>query len=220
MTRTQTAADCFETLLSRNPKSVAGLSGRGEARLRMAAEMLRRGENPASSFEAAFRDLNEAAQSDAVAKVLRAEAHVRRGEWKAASGRDTEADADYQAALVDTKAALAAKPLITEGWIWQGRARTLSAAFRPIPMIHYQEAISDFNKVLLPNPDHLLSLRFRADAHQRRATLKATRRGESGPDFQSAITDVEHILRLRPSMEKELRDALAACKAGLEASKK
>jgi tetratricopeptide (TPR) repeat protein/tRNA A-37 threonylcarbamoyl transferase component Bud32 len=218
MKRYRAAEKFFDTLLARSPKSVSGLSGRGEARLRLSGEMIRRGENPVSTFEAAFRDLDEAAQADPGAKILRAEAFVRRGEWKAAGGKD--ADADFQAALADAKAALAANPFATDGWIWQGRARTLAANYRPAPLLHYPEAISDFNRVLTPNPDHLLALRFRADASQRRATLKATRRLDAGADFQSALTDYEHVVRLQPSLEPELREAVAACRAGVESSKK
>ena len=216
--RYREAADDFDAVLSRNPKSPAGLSGRGEARLRLAAELLRRGENPASTFEAAFRDLDEAAESGPAAKVLRAEAYVRRGEWKSGTGKD--GDADYQSALADTKAALAVNLFLTDGWVWQARARTLGAAGRPASLLHYQEAINDLNRVLFVTPDHLLALRFRADANQRRAALKATRHAEAGADFNSAIIDYEHAIRLQPSLEPELREALAACRAGLDAAKR
>src|SRR5204862_6806672 len=109
---------------------------------------------------------------------------------------------------------------LTDGGIWQGRARTLCAVYRPIPLIHYTEAITDFNRVLTITPEHLPALRFRADAYQRRAALKASRRVESGSDFQSALTDYEHVVRLQPSLEPELRESIAACKAGLESGKR
>jgi tetratricopeptide (TPR) repeat protein/predicted Ser/Thr protein kinase len=218
MKRFRDAADDFEAVLARNSKSASAQAGRGEARLRLAAEMIRRGENPASSFEAAFRDLADAAESLPAAKLLRAEAYVRRGEWKSATGRD--GDADYQSALADAKAARDANPFLSESWIWQGRARTLAAVNRPASLLHYQEAISELNRVLLVTPDHLLALRFRADANQRRATLKAGRHGEAGIDFNSAVVDYEHVLRLQPSLEPELREALAACRAGVEAAKR
>jgi tetratricopeptide (TPR) repeat protein len=83
-------------------------------------------------------------------------------------------------------------------------------------MIHYQEAINDFNKVLFFAPDHLLALRFRGDAHRRRAELKATRRLDGSSDFQAAVTDFEHVLRVQPSQDGELRDAIQACKARLK----
>jgi tetratricopeptide (TPR) repeat protein/predicted Ser/Thr protein kinase len=216
--RYRAAVDSFDSVLSRNPRSVAGLSGRGEARARLASEMSRRGENPASTFEAAFRDLDEVAESGPPAKALRAEAYVRRGEWKQAAGKD--ADPDYQAALNDAKAAIAGNLFLTEAWIWQARARTLWAVYRPVPRIHYQEAITELTRVLLVTPDHLLALRFRADAQLRRASLKATLRGDSTSDYQGAVADYEHLLRLQPALEPELRDALAACKAGLEPSKR
>jgi hypothetical protein len=63
-------------------------------------------------------------------------------------------------------------------------------------------------------------LRFRADAYQRRANLKATRRVDAGDDFRSALVDYEHLVRLQPAMEPDLRDEIAACKAGVEASKR
>jgi len=213
--RSRAAVGFFETALARNPKSATALSGRGEARLRLSVEMARRGENPVSTFEAAFRDLDEAAKRDPPARILRAEAYVHRGEWRTAAGKD--ADSDYQAALADTKAAIEANPLATDAWIWQGRARTLQAALRPVPMIHYAEAIGDFNKVLFFNADHLQALRFRGEAYQRRAALKASRRLlDAGADYQSALTDFEHVVRLQPTGERELRDAIAACKAGIE----
>ncbi|HVE43232.1 MAG TPA: protein kinase [Planctomycetota bacterium] len=218
MKRYRDAADDFEAALSRNPKSASALAGRAEARLRQAVETIRRGENPASLFEATFRDLEEAASSAPAAKVLRAEAYVRRGEWKAATGKD--ADADYQSAIAETKAALAANPFLGEAHVWQGRAHTLSAAYRPVPLLHYQEAINVFGIILAFSPDHLLARRFRADAYQRRATLKAARRGDAGADFQFAVIDLEHVLRLQPSLEPELRESLAACKAGVDASKR
>ena len=83
-------------------------------------------------------------------------------------------------------------------------------------MIHYQEAINDLNKVLFFAPDHLQALQFRADAHRRRAVLKAARKLDAGADFQAALTDYEHALRLQPGLEKDLRDAVAACKAGIK----
>jgi hypothetical protein len=186
--------------------------------MRLGAELLRHGGNPASSFEAAFRDLDEASQTDAGAKILRAEAYVRRGDWKTGAGKD--GDADLQAAIADAKSALAINPFATDGWIWQGRARTLAASYRPAPLLHYPEAIGDLSRVLTVTADHLLALRFRADAYQRRATFKATRRGEAGADFQSALVDYEHIVRLQPSLEPELREAIAACKSGVDASKR
>jgi tetratricopeptide (TPR) repeat protein len=218
MSRCRAAADCYETALARNPTSAAGLAGRGEARMKLGAEMTRRGENPASTFEAAFRDLDEAVKGDPAARILRAEACVHRSEWKAAGGRD--GDADCQAAIADTKLAIEANALATEAWVWQGRAKTLAAAYRPIPMLHYGEAINDLNKVLFFAPDHLQALRFRADAHQRRAALKAARRGDAGADFQAALTDYEHVVRVQPGFERELHDAIAACKSGLESSKR
>jgi len=215
--RCAAAAGYFDTVLARNPGSPEGLAGRGEARLRLAAEQAKRGGNPASAFEEAFRDLDEAAKSDPSARALRAEAYVRRGEWKERSGQD--GDPDFQSALSDTKSAIEANLLATDAWIWQGRARTLAAAARPVPMIHYQEAIKDLNKVLFFAPDHLLALRFRADAHRRRAQLKATRRLDPSSDYQAAITDYEHVVRLQPAARPELQDLLAACRAGLEARK-
>jgi len=174
---------------------------------------VRRGENPTPLFETAFRDLDEAVKSETAAKIVRAEAFVRRGQWREAAGQD--GDSDYVAAIADAKAALEVNPLATDGWIWQGRARTLSAPFRPVPMIHYQEAINDFNKVLFFAPDHLQALVFRADAHRRRASLKPSRKLDAGADFQAALTDYEHVLRLQPALEKELRDAVTACRAGI-----
>src|SRR6185295_7985318 len=191
------ATGFYDTVLARSPKNIAGLTGRGEAQMRLGAEQLLRRETPSTAFDAAFRDLDEAAQTDAGAKVLRAEAYVRRGDWKAASGK--EGDADYQAAIADAKAALAVNPFSTDAWIWQGRARTLAATYRPAPMLHYPEAISDFNRVLGVTPDHLQALRFRADAYQRRANLKATRRVDAGDDFRSALVDYEHVVRLQPT---------------------
>jgi tetratricopeptide (TPR) repeat protein len=212
--RCAAAAVCFETVLARNPKNAAGLAGRGEARLRQAAELVRRGENPAALFESSFRDLDEAVKSDPTARILRAEALVRRGQWKEKAGQD--GDPDFLAAIADSKASIEANPLATDAWIWQGRARTFSAASRPVPMIHYSESINDFNKVLFFAPDHLLALQFRGDALRRRAMLKATRRMDSGADWQAALTDYEHLLRVQPALEKELRDAVAACKAGIK----
>jgi tetratricopeptide (TPR) repeat protein len=206
------AAGFFETVLSRNPKNAIGLTGRGEARIRQASDLARRGENPAALLESAFRDLDEAVKSETAAKIIRAEAFVRRGQWKEAASQD--GDSDFVSAIADAKSALESNPLATDAWIWQGRARTLSAASRPVPMIHYQEAINDFNKVLFFAPDHLRALQFRADAHRRRAVLKASRKLDAGADFQAALTDYEHALRLEPALEKEFRDALAACKAG------
>jgi tetratricopeptide (TPR) repeat protein/predicted Ser/Thr protein kinase len=214
VTRCNAAAGYFDTVLARNPKSSAGLAGRGEARLRLASEKLKRKEDPAPAFESAFRDLDEAAKLDSAAKVLRAEAYVRRGEWKESSKQ--EGDADFQSALADTKSAIEANLLATDAWIWQGRARTLSAASRPVPMIHYQEAINDLNKVLFFSPDHLLALRFRADAHRRRAQLKSTRRLDPSADFQAAITDYEHVIRLQPAAERDLQEPLASCRAALD----
>ena len=211
--RCSAAAGFFETVLARNPRSSTGLAGRGEATMRLAAELARRGENPAALFEAAFRDLDEAAKSDPRTKIVRAEAYVRRGQWKETAGQ--EADPDYLAALADTKSAIETSPLATEAWIWQGRARTLSAAFRPVPMIHYQEALNDFNKVLFFAPDHLQALKFRADAHRRRAALKASRRLDAGTDYQAALTDYEHAVRLQPALEPELHDPIAACRAAI-----
>ncbi|MBV8882272.1 MAG: tetratricopeptide repeat protein, partial [Planctomycetaceae bacterium] len=211
--RCASAAGYFETVLARNPKNAAGLAGRGEAKLRQAAELVRRGDSPAALFEAAFKDLDEAVKSDPALRIVRAEALVRRGQWKEAAGQ--ESDGDYLAAIADAKAAIEANPLATDAWIWQGRARTLSAAFRPVPLLHYQEAINDFNKVLFFGPDHLQALQFRADAHRRRALLKTTRRMEAGPDYQAALTDYERVLRLQPALEKDLREAVAACKAGI-----
>jgi tetratricopeptide (TPR) repeat protein len=86
-------------------------------------------------------------------------------------------------------------------------------------MIHYQEAINDLNRVLFFAPDHLAALRFRADAHRRRAQLKLTRRIDASPDFQAALTDYEHVVRLQPAAERDLREAIAACRAGLGARK-
>ncbi|HLY11429.1 MAG TPA: protein kinase [Planctomycetota bacterium] len=212
--RCAAAARFFETVLARNPKNAVGLAGRGEAKMRQAAEAARRGDNPSALFDAAFRDLDEAVKSDSPAKIVRAEAYVRRGQWKEAAGQ--EGDSDYLAAVTDTKSALEANALATEAWIWQGRARTLSAGFRPVPMIHYQEAINDFNRVLFFAPDHLQALKFRADAHRRRAVLKAARRQEAGADFQAALTDYEHALRLQPGLERELHEAMSSCKAGLK----
>jgi tetratricopeptide (TPR) repeat protein/predicted Ser/Thr protein kinase len=212
--RCASAAGYFDIVLARNPKSTAGLSGRGEAKMRLAGETARRAGNPAEFFEAAFRDLDEAVKSDPAARIIRAEADVRRGQWKEASGK--EGDADFLAGLADAKAAIDVNPLATDAWIWQGRARTLAAAQRPVPMIHYQEAINDFNKVLFFAPDHLLALRFRGDAHRRRAELKATRRLDGSSDFQAAVTDFEHVLRVQPSQDGELRDAIQACKARLK----
>src|SRR5439155_205543 len=82
------AASDFDIALARNPKSVVGLSGRGAARMRIAADLAGRRENPAPLFESAFHDLEEAIRSDPAAKALRAEAYVRRGQWKAATGND------------------------------------------------------------------------------------------------------------------------------------
>jgi predicted Ser/Thr protein kinase len=206
------ATGFFDTVLSRNPKNAAGLAGRGEAALRRADEAVRRSENPSSLFDSAFRDLDEAAKTDPAAKVIRAESFVRRGQWKEAAGQ--EADPDYLAAVADARSVLDASPLATDAWIWQGRARTLSARYRPVPMIHYQEAVNDFNKVLFFAPDHVQALRFRADAHRRRAELKASRQLPAAPDFLAARTDYEHVLRLQPGLERDLRDELAACKAG------
>jgi len=173
---------------------------------------VRRGESPSALFESAFRDLGEAVKSDPAAKIVRAEAYVRRGQWKEAAGQ--EADSDYLAAVADAKSAIEANALATDAWIWQGRARTLSAAFRPVSMIHYQEAINDFNKVLFFAPDHLQALQFRGDAHRRRAALKQSRQLPAAIDFQAALTDFEHALRLQPGLEKDLREAVAACRAG------
>ena len=186
--------------------------------MRLASEMARRGENPASTFEAAFRDLEEAVKTEPAAWAVRAEAFVRRGEWKMASGR--EGDSDFQAALDDTKQGIAINLLATDAWIWQGRARTLSAAYRPVPLIHYTEAINDLGKVLFFAPDHVQALRFRADGYHRRAILKATRRLESASDFKLALTDFQHVVRLQPSLAGELADAIAACKTGAEGSKR
>jgi tetratricopeptide (TPR) repeat protein len=212
--RCAAAAGFFETVLARNPKNATGLAGRGEAKVRQASELVRRGENPAALFEAAFGDLDEAAKSETTAKIVRAEALVRRGQWKEAGGRS--GDPDFLAAIADARSALEANPLATDAWIWQGRACTLSASSRPVPMIHYQEAINDLNKVLFFAPDHLQALQFRADAHRRRAALKAARKLDAGADFQAALTDYEHALRLQPGLEKEFRDAVAACKAGIK----
>jgi len=211
--RCAAAAVFFETVLTRNPKNATGLAGRGEATMRRASELVRRGENPAALFETAFRDLDEAVKSETAAKIVRAEAYVRRGQWKEAAGQ--EGDPDFLAAVADAKSAIEANPLATDAWIWQGRARTLAAVSRPVPLIHYQEAINDFNKVLFFAPDQLLALQFRGDAHRRRAVLKASRKMDAGADFQAALTDYEHALRLQPALEREFRDAIAACKAGI-----
>ncbi|HZE97458.1 MAG TPA: protein kinase [Planctomycetota bacterium] len=210
--RCEAAMGFYGTVLARNPKSAAGLIGRGEARMLLASGLARQGKDPAPLFESSLRDLDDAARTDPGARIVRAQALVRRGEWKESAGQ--EGDADFQAGLADAKAAIDANPLATDAWIWQGRARTLSASSRPVPMIHYQEAIGDFNKVLFFSPDHLAALRFRADAHRRRGTLKATRRLDPVADFQAALTDYEHVLRLQPGLERELRDAIAACRAG------
>ncbi|MBI3857826.1 MAG: hypothetical protein HY293_19265, partial [Planctomycetes bacterium] len=213
------AADCFETVLARSPKNEAGLSGRGEARMRLAVEKLRRKENPASAFDDAFRDLEEALKTQPSARILRAEAYVHRGDWKAKAGRDAEAVADFQAAISDAKQAIEANPLFAGiALIWQGRAKTLAAPHRPIPMAHYSDAINDFNKVLFFSHDHLQALRFRADAYRQRALLKAGRLAEE--DYQSALTDYLHVVRLQEAAKTELRDEIAACRAGLEASKR
>jgi tetratricopeptide (TPR) repeat protein/predicted Ser/Thr protein kinase len=212
--RCAAAEGYFETVLARNPKSAVGLAGRGEARMRRAAERARRREDPSALFEAAFRDLDEAVKSDPASRIARAEASVRRGQWKEASGQD--ADADYLAAVADAKSAVEANPLATDAWIWLGRAKTLSAAFRPVPMIHFQEAINDFNKVLFFSPDHVQALTFRGDAHRRRAIHKAGRQLPGGADYQAALTDYEHVLRLQPGLERELHDAVAACRAGIK----
>jgi tetratricopeptide (TPR) repeat protein len=187
--------------------------------VRLASDMARRRENPAALFEEAFRDLDEAVKAEAsaaqvAARIARAEGCVGRGEWKMSAGRD--GDADFQSALADTKRALELNLLAAEGWVWQGRARTLSAPQRPLPMIHYGEAINDFNKVLFVSPDHLQALRFRADAHRLLGTLKSSRRMNGTGDFKAALTDYKHILRLKPAAKAELRDEIAACEAGAE----
>ena len=123
-------------------------------------------------------------------------------------------DEDYLAALTETRRALELNLFSAEAWIWQGRARTLSAPQRPVPMLHYGEAIADFTKVLLVTPDHLQALRFRADAYRLLGTLRATRRLRADADFKSALIDYRHIVRLRPAAEAELRDEIAACEAG------
>jgi tetratricopeptide (TPR) repeat protein/predicted Ser/Thr protein kinase len=213
----RSAVEAFDLALARNPKAGAALMGRGEARMRLAAELARRGENPASTFDAAFRDLDEAVKIEPAAWAVRAEAFVRRGEWKMASGR--EGDSDFQAALADTKQGIEINILATDAWIWQGRARTLSAFYRPVPLIHYAEAINDLGKVIFFAPDHVQALRFRADAYHRRAVLKATRRLEAASDFNLALADYQKVIRLQPALANELNDAIAACKAGAEAKR-
>ena len=212
--RCRAAVEAFESTLSRNPKVGAAWVGRGEARMRLASEMSRQGENPGPTFEAAFRDLDEAVKTEPAAWAVRAEAYVRRGEWKMASGR--EGDSDFQAALADTKQGIELNVLATDAWIWQGRARTLSAPYRPVPLIHYGEAINDLGKVIFFAPDHVQALRFRADAYHRRAVLKAARRLESASDFNLALADFQHVVRLQPALARELAEAISACKAGAE----
>jgi tetratricopeptide (TPR) repeat protein len=185
--------------------------------MRLAAELMRRGENPESEFEAAFRDLDEAVKSDPAARILRAEAFVHRGEWKAAAGQN--GDPDYLAAFADTKLALEADLFAADAWIWQGRARTLAAAARPVSMRHYQEAIDDLYRVLAVAPNHVEALRFRADAYQRRAALKAGRLLDASADYRAALIDYEHAIRLQPSLEGELRNAVAACRAGVDSKR-
>ncbi len=212
--RYHAAVESFDVALARNPKAGGALMGRGEARMRLAVELSRRGENPAASFDAAFRDLDEAVKILPAAWAMRAEAYVRRGEWKMASGR--EGDTDFQAALADAKQGIDINILATDAWIWQGRARTLTAQYRPVPLAHYKEAIDDLGKVLFFSPDHVQALRFRADAYHRRAVLKSTRRLESASDFSLALTDYQHLVRLQPALARELADTIAACKAGAE----
>jgi tetratricopeptide (TPR) repeat protein/predicted Ser/Thr protein kinase len=212
--RYRLAVDSFDAALARNPKHGLSLAGRGEARMRLAAEMGRRGENPEATFDAAFRDLNEAVKLEPQTSVIRAEAYVRRGEWKMTAGR--EGDTDFQAALADTKQAIDLNLLATDAWVWQGRAKTLAAQYRPVPLPHYGDAIEDLRKVLFFNQDHLQALRFRADAYHRRAVLKGTRRMDAAPDFALALTDYQRLVRLQPSLERELADTMAACKAGGE----
>src|SRR6185503_2506786 len=159
--RYRAAIGSFEIMLARSPRNGAAFGGRGLARARLASEMARQKENPAAMFEDAFRDLDEAVKAEATippvtARVFRAEGTIRRGEWKMAAGRN--GDDDFQAALGDTRRAIELNLLAGDAWIWQGRARTLSAPQRPLPMVHYLEAISDLNKVVLISPDHLLGL--------------------------------------------------------------
>jgi tetratricopeptide (TPR) repeat protein/predicted Ser/Thr protein kinase len=213
----RTAIASFDLVLARSAQSGAGFAGRGLARARLGSEMVRRKENPAAMFEEAFRDLDAAVKSDATfpavtARTMRAEGLVRRGEWKMAAGRN--GDEDFQSALVDTKKALELNLLVADAWIWQGRAKALSAPQRLLPIPHYGEAIEDLRKVLFISPDHLLALRFRADAYRLMATLKATRRMRAEGDFNLALIDYQHIVRLRPAAEAELRDEIEACKAG------
>jgi tetratricopeptide (TPR) repeat protein len=215
--RYRTAIAAFETMLARSPQNGAALAGRGLARARLASEMARRRENPSTMFDDAFRDLDEAIKAEATvpqvtARTYRAEGYTRRGEWKTGAGRD--GDPDFQSALADAKRALDINFLTTDAWIWQGRARTLAAPQRPLPMIHYSEAINDFSKVILVSPDHLQALRFRADAHRLMATLKATRRLNPENDFRNALTDYLHVVRLKPSAEPDLKDEIEACRAG------
>jgi tetratricopeptide (TPR) repeat protein len=214
--RYRAAVAAYEIVLARNPQNGAASAGRGLARARLGSELARRKENPAALFEEALRDLDDGVKADATfpqvtARTMRAEGYVRRGEWKAAAGRD--GDPDFQSALADTRKALEINLLVADAWVWQGRARTLSAPHRPVPMLHYTEAINDFNKVIFVSPDHLQALRFRADAYRLLGTLKATRRAR-GVDFNSALTDYLHIVRLRPAAEAELRDEIEACRAG------
>jgi tetratricopeptide (TPR) repeat protein len=215
--RYRAAIGAYESVLARSPQSGDGFAGRGLARARLASDLARRKENPAAAFDEALRDLDEAVKAESsvpqvAARTMRAEVHVRRGEWKTAAGRD--GDADFQAALADTRKGLEINLLIAEAWIWQGRARTLGAPQRPLPMIHYGEAINDFNKVLFVSPDHLQALRFRADAHRLMGILKASRRMPADADFKAAETDYLHLVRLQPAAASELHDEIEACKAG------
>jgi tetratricopeptide (TPR) repeat protein len=217
MQRYREAVKAFDVALARSPKAGAALAGRGEARMRLASEMARRNESPVSTFEEAFRDLDEAVTLVPNGWMLREEAYVRRGEWKATSGRD--GDPDYQAALADAKKAIESNLLATDAWIWQGRARTLAAAYRPVPLIHYGEAINDLTNVIRFNKENVQAIRFRADAYHRRAVLKATRRVESASDFNAALSDYQYVVKLQPALAEELADEIAACKAGADAKR-
>jgi tetratricopeptide (TPR) repeat protein len=196
------AAGYFDRALAVNPNSPTARWGRGEARMRLGA------------FDDALRDFGDAAEP--YARGLRGEALVGRAQAKAARGEDPEPD--LTAALAEFRSALEGNPLLTDSWIWQGRARTLLATLRapredPLPRL--QEAIGDFSRVLFFNPDHVLALQFRAEAYERRGSRKASAGRSGAADFQAALKDYERLLQLAPALEPRLRPSVQSCRSAL-----
>jgi len=190
------AADTFDRALARHPNSPGLRWGRAEARMR------------SGDHDGALRDLGDA--TEPYARGLRGETLARR----AVLGADPEPD--LTEALAEFRQALEGNPLLTEAWVWQGRARTLLAdarSAREDPLPRYQEALGDFGRVLLFQPQHPEALRFRAELYERRGAWKASRNRPAKSDFQAALKDYTRLLELAPALEPQLRKSIDSCRA-------